>query len=161
MHFQSFGLVQSSYLAGTRAHEVPASTAQEVTRIYLHSTALNRLEWHGAELPFERYQTGSICKGSWQGIPKNNGSWQSSHKLTICSSELPFLVLGLLFFEGGYILLYCGTPTFWQRGLWDSCFQNPSESSAWEEAVFEVVTRSWDMSEFLRVNWPGSRWGLC
>ena len=54
---------------------------------------------------------------------------QSSHKLTICSSELPFLVLGLLFFEGGYILLYCGTPTFWQRGLWDSCFQNPSESS--------------------------------
>ena len=53
---------------------------------------------------------------------------QSSHLLTICSSELPFLVLGLLFFEGGYIL-YCGTPTFWQRGLWDSCFQNPSESS--------------------------------
>ena len=41
----------------------------------------------------------------------------------------PTLVLGLLFFEGGYILLYCGTPTFWQRGLWDSCFQNPSESS--------------------------------
>ena len=40
MHFQSFGLVQSSYLAGTRVHEVPASTAQEVTRIYLHSTAL-------------------------------------------------------------------------------------------------------------------------
>ena len=26
--------------------------------------------------------------------------------------------------------MYCGTPTFWQRGLWDSCFQNPSESSA-------------------------------
>ena len=25
--------------------------------------------------------------------------------------------------------MYCGTPTFWQRGLWDSCFQNPSESS--------------------------------
>ena len=38
-------------------------------------------------------------------------------------------MLGLLIFEGGYILLYCGTPTFWQRGLWDSCFQNPSESS--------------------------------
>ena len=54
---------------------------------------------------------------------------QSSHLLMICSSELPFLVLGLLFFEGGYILLYCGTPTFWQRGLWDSWFQNPSESS--------------------------------
>ena len=54
---------------------------------------------------------------------------QSSHLLTICSSELPFLVLGLLFFEGDYILLYYGTPTFWLRGLWDSCFQNPSESS--------------------------------
>ena len=26
--------------------------------------------------------------------------------------------------------MYGGTPTFWQRGLWDSCFQNPSESSA-------------------------------
>ena len=26
--------------------------------------------------------------------------------------------------------MYCGTPTFWQRGLRDSCFQNPSESSA-------------------------------
>ena len=26
--------------------------------------------------------------------------------------------------------MYCGTHTFWQRGLWDSCFQNPSESSA-------------------------------
>ena len=38
-------------------------------------------------------------------------------------------MLGLLLFEGGYILLYCGTPTFWQRGLWDSCFQNPSERS--------------------------------
>ena len=38
-------------------------------------------------------------------------------------------MLGLLIFEGGYILLYCGTPSFWQRGLWDSCFQNPSESS--------------------------------
>ena len=32
-------------------------------------------------------------------------------------------------FEGGCILLYCGTPTFWQRGLLDSCFQNLSESS--------------------------------
>ena len=26
--------------------------------------------------------------------------------------------------------MYCGTPTFWLGGLWDSCFQNPSESSA-------------------------------
>ena len=25
--------------------------------------------------------------------------------------------------------MYFGTPTFWQRGLWDSCFQNPNESS--------------------------------
>ena len=82
MHFQSFGLVQSSNLAGTRAHEVPASTAQEVTRIYLHSTgirrALNRLELHGAELPFERYQTGSDCQRGWKGIPKNNGSWEEA-----------------------------------------------------------------------------------
>ena len=57
---------------------------------------------------------------------------QSSHLLTICSSELAFLVLGHLFFEGGYILLYCGTPTFRQRGLSDCptpCFQNPRESS--------------------------------
>ena len=53
----------------------------------------------------------------------------------ICSSELPFLVLGLLFFEEGYILLYCGTPTFWQRGLWDSCFQNPSECSVEANSV--------------------------
>ena len=30
----------------------------------------------------------------------------------------------------GYILLYGGTPTFWQRGLCDSCLQNPSESSS-------------------------------
>ena len=27
--------------------------------------------------------------------------------------------------------MYGGTPTFWQRGLWDFCFQNPSESSAY------------------------------
>ena len=47
----------------------------------------------------------------------------------ICSPELPFLVLGLLFYERGYILLYGGTFIFWQRGLWDSSFQNPSESS--------------------------------
>ena len=26
-----------------------------------------------------------------------------------------------------------GTLTFWQRGLWDSCFQNPNESSAFFE----------------------------
>ena len=25
--------------------------------------------------------------------------------------------------------MYGGTPTFWKRELWDSCFQNPSESS--------------------------------
>ena len=37
--------------------------------------------------------------------------------------------LGLIFFDAGYILLYCGTTTFWQKGLLDSCFQNPSESS--------------------------------
>ena len=62
---------------------------------------------------------------------------QSSHLLLICSPELPLLVLGLLLFEGDYILLYGGTPTFWQRGLsfwqrglWDSCFQNPQHSSA-------------------------------
>ena len=55
--------------------------------------------------------------------------FQSSHLLLICSPEVPNLMLGLLFFEGGYILLYDGTPNFWQRGLWDSCFQNPSESS--------------------------------
>ena len=54
---------------------------------------------------------------------------QSSHLLLICSPELPFLVLGLLLFERGYILLDGWTPSFWQRGLWDSCFQNPSESS--------------------------------
>ena len=27
------------------------------------------------------------------------------------------------------LVLYGGTPTCWQRGLWDSCFQNPTESS--------------------------------
>ena len=31
--------------------------------------------------------------------------------------------------------MYCGTPTFWQRGLWDSCFQNPSESSGHNTAT--------------------------
>ena len=45
--------------------------------------------------------------------------------MLICSPELPILVLGLLFLEGGYILLYVGAPTFWQRRLCDSCFQNP------------------------------------
>ena len=25
--------------------------------------------------------------------------------------------------------MYSGTPIFWKRELWDSCFQNPSESS--------------------------------
>ena len=50
-----------------------------------------------------------------------NGN-QSSHQLLICSPELPFWVLRLLFFEGGYILLYGGTPNFWQRGLCDCCF---------------------------------------
>ena len=32
--------------------------------------------------------------------------------------------------------MYGGTPTFWQRRLWDSCFQNPSESS---EYLFSKV----------------------
>ena len=27
------------------------------------------------------------------------------------------------FFEGALIHLYTGTPTFWQRGLWDSCLE--------------------------------------
>ena len=40
-----------------------------------------------------------------------------------------FFVLGLLIFEKGHILLYGWAPTFWQKGLWDSHFQNPSESS--------------------------------
>ena len=50
-------------------------------------------------------------------------------RFAVLNSHFWFWPLGLLFFEGGYILLYCGTPTFWQRGLWDSCFQNPSGSS--------------------------------
>ena len=49
--------------------------------------------------------------------------------MLLCSPELPFLVFGLLIFEEGYVLLYGGTPTFWERGLLDSCFQSPSESS--------------------------------
>ena len=36
--FSSLHSVQSSYLEGVRAHEVPASTAQEIIRFYLHLT---------------------------------------------------------------------------------------------------------------------------
>ena len=40
MHFRPFIPVQSSYLGGTRAHKVPASTAQKILRSYLHLTGL-------------------------------------------------------------------------------------------------------------------------
>ena len=52
--------------------------------------------------------------------------WYGLRTLTNCLFTV--LLLGLLFFDGDYILLYGGTPTFWQRGLWGSCFQNHSES---------------------------------
>ena len=53
-------------------------------------------------------------------------SWVEHEKSFKTSGpELPILVLGLLFYKG-FILLYDGTSTFWQRGLLDSCFQNPS-----------------------------------
>ena len=65
--------------------------------------------------------------------------------------ELPFLVLGLLFFEGVYILLYGGTPTFWQRGLWDSCFQNPSESSANYKLLFLILSQKKNMLLFILI----------
>ena len=35
MHFRPLIPVQFSYLRGTRAHEVPASTAQKILRSYL------------------------------------------------------------------------------------------------------------------------------
>ena len=37
-------------------------------------------------------------------------------------SWTPIFGAGSPVFEGGYILLYGGTPTFKQRGRWDSCF---------------------------------------
>ena len=40
MHFRLFIPVQSSNLGGTRAPEVPASTAQKILRSYLHLTDL-------------------------------------------------------------------------------------------------------------------------
>ena len=40
MHFRPFVPVQFSYLRGTRAHEVPASTAQKILRSYLHLIGL-------------------------------------------------------------------------------------------------------------------------
>ena len=33
MHFHPFIPIHSSYLAGARAHEVPASTAREILRV--------------------------------------------------------------------------------------------------------------------------------
>ena len=38
MHFRPCIPVQSNYLGGTRAHKVPASTAQKILRSYLHLT---------------------------------------------------------------------------------------------------------------------------
>ena len=102
MHFKFFRLVQSSYLAGTRVHQVPTSTAQEVTRIYmyLHLTGLNKSEYHGAKLLFKRYQSGSIHRSDWQIIPNN-----------------------IFFFFGG----------------------------GGGEAGPEIVTRSYDMSDFVEM----------
>ena len=71
----------------------------------------------------------------------NTKYMQSSHLLLICSPELQFLVLGPLFFEGAYILLYGGTPLFWQRGLWNSCFQNPSKSSVYDIQIGLIKCR--------------------
>ena len=47
--------------------------------------------------------------------------------------------------------MYCGTPTFWQRGLWDSCFQNPSESSV---NVWRYITTPYDKLIALRIGNP-------
>ena len=47
-------------------------------------------------------------------------------------SWTPVFGAGTTIFEAQgyvYMLLYGGAPTFWQRGLWDSGFQNSSESS--------------------------------
>ena len=56
------------------------------------------------------------------------------------------------------ILLYCGTPTFWQRGLWDSYFQNPSESSDFSTKLC-VCSHKWkiqNISGLIFILSPGS-----
>ena len=68
--FSSLHSVQSSYLEGARAHEVPASTAQEIIRFYLHLTGPIILKRNLRELPFERYQTGSLSHCEWERIPE-------------------------------------------------------------------------------------------
>ena len=72
MHFRPFIPVQFCYLRGTRAHEVPASTAQKILRSYLAYIwlALLNVKWYFRELPFERYQTGSLSHSGWGGIPE-------------------------------------------------------------------------------------------
>ena len=40
----------------------------------------------------------------------------------------PFFGLGTPVFQGISSILHCRTPTFSQKCLWDSYFQNPSEN---------------------------------
>ena len=60
----------SSYIEGARAHEVPASIAQEIIRFYLHLTGPTILKRNLRELPFEGYQTVSLSHCGWEGIPE-------------------------------------------------------------------------------------------
>ena len=41
--------------------------------------------------------------------------------------------------------MYGGTPTSWQRGIWDSCFENRSESS---DTVYFVPRRRLHRSHY-------------
>ena len=90
--FSSLHSVQSSYLEGARAHEVPASTAQEIIRFYLHLTGPIILKRNLRELPFEGYQTGSLSHCGWEGIPETYSIWEKAAFMIFTGSwDLPVL----------------------------------------------------------------------
>ena len=77
-----------SFLSSLATLEVPGHTKSQPAQhrksfglTYIWSALLN-LKWYFRELPFERYQTGSLSHSGWEGIPE-----------TYCIREKTFMIV--------------------------------------------------------------------
>ena len=128
MHFIPSLLSNLATLQVPGHPESPPAQHKEVTRSYLHSAALTCLEWDLGELPFERYQIGSLSHSGWEGVPETNCFREKAVFIIVTGSrDLP---------EFQWVMGSCPRGCRSQVGIWWYIYESMYYFEEHNEPVF-------------------------